>query len=89
VEDLGLNQPGLSKLVPNNPSSNNGLSNTTGQPMASNNPLLTLMGFEATTLENLVRLSRLTVSEVSSMLMLLELEGKVTSLTGGQYQKIV
>ncbi len=52
-------------------------------------PLLTIMGFEPITLENLVRLSHLTVSEVSSMLMLLELEGKVSSLAGGQYQKIV
>ena len=52
-------------------------------------PLLIIMGFEPITLENLVRLSHLTVSEVSSMLMLLELEGKVSSLAGGQYQKIV
>lgn len=53
------------------------------------NLLLTLMGYEPITLENIVHLSGLTVSEVSSMLMLLELEGSVASLTGGQYQKIM
>ncbi len=84
VEDLGLNTLSL-----NNFSIDNDTSSTTNIPSASNNPLLILMGFEPTTLENLVRLSSLTVSEVSSMLMLLELEGRVASLTGGQYQKIV
>lgn len=53
------------------------------------NPLLKLMGYEAISLETLVRLSNLTVSEVSSMLMILELEGSIASLSGGQYQKIV
>ncbi|MDP3087935.1 MAG: DNA-processing protein DprA [Methylotenera sp.] len=53
------------------------------------NPLLKIMGYEQMTLENLVRLSGLTVSKVSSMLMLLELEGSVASLAGGQYQKIM
>ncbi|MDP2070340.1 DNA-processing protein DprA [Methylotenera sp.] len=53
------------------------------------NSLLTLMGYEPITLENIVHLSGLTVSEVSSMLMLLELEGGVASLAGGQYQKIM
>ena len=53
------------------------------------NPLLELMGYEAISLESLVHLSHLTVSEVSSMLMLLELDGSIASLAGGQYQKIV
>jgi len=51
-------------------------------------PLLACMGYEAMALENIVQLSRLTVGEVSSMLMLLELEGKVASLAGGLYQRI-
>ena len=54
----------------------------------TSNPLLDLMGYEPISLENLVHLSGLTVSEVSSMLMLLELEGSVTSLAGSQYQKL-
>lgn len=51
--------------------------------------ILNIMGYEPITLENLVALSSLTVSDVSSMLMILELEGKVASLTGGQFQKIM
>ena len=55
----------------------------------SSHPLLNLMGYEPILLENIVHLSGLTVSEVSSMLMLLELEGSIASLAGGQYQKIM
>ena len=51
--------------------------------------ILVAMGYDPITFDNLVALSGLTVSDVSSMLMLLELEGKVASLTGGQYQKIM
>lgn len=59
---------------------------------AENSPeqlLLDTMGFEPVPLERLVTLTGLTVGEVSSMLMLLELDGKVASLTGGQYQQIM
>jgi DNA processing protein len=56
--------------------------------LASQHPLLQVMGFDPMSLENLVQLTDLTVSEVSSMLMLLELEGSVASLAGGKYQKI-
>lgn len=77
VEELDLNNgaPNVAPLAVNN--------------IVTNNPLLKLMGYEPITLENLVHLSGLTVSEVSSMLMLLELEGSVASLAGGQYQKIM
>ena len=60
-----------------------------GQVLTHNNPLMQIMGYEQVSLEHLVQLSGLTVSEVSSMLMLLELEGRITSLAGGLYQKIV
>ncbi len=53
------------------------------------NEIFSIMGFDAISFENLVTLSGLTVSEVSSMLMLMELEGKVASLAGGLYQKIM
>lgn len=59
-----------------------------GNDTATKHPILIHMGYEPITLENLVHLSRLTVSEVSSMLMLLELEGRVASLAGGQFQKL-
>lgn len=50
--------------------------------------LMQLMGYEPISLEAIVALSRLTVNEVSSMLMILELEGSVASLAGGKYQII-
>jgi DNA processing protein len=50
--------------------------------------LLDLIGFEPISIEAIVHLSDLTVSEVSSILMLLELEGKITNLAGGLYQRL-
>jgi len=87
VEDLNLNlNLGLTTAAADNSALNK-------QPAVADsaalNPLLELMGYDAISLETLVRLSHLTVSEVSSMLMLLELEGSIASLAGGQYQKIV
>jgi DNA processing protein len=57
--------------------------------LGAEHPILQMMGFDPITLENLVNLTHLTVSEVSSMLMLLELEGSIASLAGGKYQKII
>lgn len=51
--------------------------------------ILSTLGFDPMRLEHLVASTGLTVSEVSSMLMVLELEGKVASLTGGHFQKIM
>lgn len=82
VEELRLGTSLDSKL-------NSNAAIDTNNAFGTSNVVFNLMGFDAITLENLVALSGLTVSEVSSMLMLLELEGKVTSLMGGQYQKIV
>ncbi|OIR02529.1 hypothetical protein GALL_154800 [mine drainage metagenome] len=64
------------------------LQQPTDRSTTTENPLLKLMSYDPVSLENLVSLSGLTVSEVSSMLMLLELEGSVTSLAGSQYQKL-
>ncbi|HYN53403.1 MAG TPA: DNA-processing protein DprA [Methylotenera sp.] len=81
VEELDLNK--------NNSGTANVInSDEISKKTATLNPILDLMGYEPITLENLVQLSRLTVSEVSSMLMLLELQGSVASLTGGQFQKL-
>lgn len=84
VEELKLDAisnkaPSFSNTEPVNP-------DREGSPPAR---LLNSMGYEAISLEHLVSISGLTVSEVSSMLMLLELEGKVSKLSGGQYQKII
>ena len=51
--------------------------------------LLESMGYDAISIESLVQLTGLTVSTLSSMLTLLELEGRITGLAGGQYQQIV
>lgn len=51
--------------------------------------LLDLMGFEAISFETLLTSSALTTEALSSMLMLLELEGKVTTVPGGNYQRLV
>jgi DNA protecting protein DprA len=51
--------------------------------------LLDAMAYEAVSIETLVQLTGLTVSTLSSMLTLLELEGRITGLAGGQYQQIV
>lgn len=82
VEELNLN----TKLVSDSKFNNGDKASDQSTP---NDFILNIMGYEPITLENLVALSSLTVSDVSSMLMILELEGKVASLTGGQFQKIV
>ena len=51
--------------------------------------LLDAMAYEPISIESLVQLTGLTVSTLSSMLTLLELEGRITGLAGGQYQQIV
>lgn len=51
-------------------------------------PLLLHIGYEPISIEQLIDASGLTSSEVSSMLLVLELEGKVASLAGGQIQRI-
>ncbi|PPC92826.1 MAG: DNA-protecting protein DprA [Methylotenera sp.] len=62
---------------------------TAPNELDTEHPILKVMGLDPITLENLVNLTHLTVSEVSSMLMLLELEGSIASLPGGKYQKII
>jgi DNA processing protein len=54
----------------------------------TSHPLLQLMGYDAVAADTLVRLSGLTSEQVSGMLLTLELEGKVASLPGGQYQRL-
>ncbi|MEY3244348.1 MAG: hypothetical protein RJB20_588, partial [Pseudomonadota bacterium] len=73
------------------------LSNAVSAPVAEENTptnqdqqmLLDAMAYDAISIETLVQLTGLTVSTLSSMLTLLELEGRITGLAGGQYQQIV
>jgi DNA processing protein len=50
--------------------------------------LLELIGFDPVDLDTLVARCGLTVSELSAMLLTLELEGRISALPGGQYQRI-
>ena len=84
VEELNLSQNPQSHLA-----SDHDIHSANSSVNADANIILTTMGYDPITLDNLVTLSGLTVSAVSSMLMLLELEGKIATLTGGQYQKIM
>ena len=52
------------------------------------NAVLACMGFDPVNFESLRSLSGLTTEALSSMLMVLELESKITTLAGGQYQRL-
>ena len=52
------------------------------------NAVLDCMGFDPVNFESLRSLSGLTTEALSSMLMVLELESKITTLAGGQYQRL-
>ncbi len=52
------------------------------------NTVLDCMGYEAINFETLRTLSGLTTEALSSMLMVLELEGKIVPVTGGKYQRL-
>jgi DNA processing protein len=52
------------------------------------NTVLGLMGFDPINFEQILTSSGLTTEALSSMLMLLELENKITSLAGGNYQRL-
>jgi DNA processing protein len=49
--------------------------------------LLTMMGWDPVNVDGLVERSGLTAEEVSSMLLIMELEDRVDSLSGGRYQR--
>jgi DNA processing protein len=52
-------------------------------------PLMDSMGFDPVAVESLIERSGLTSENLSAMLLMLELEGKVASLPGGRYQRLV
>lgn len=51
--------------------------------------LLDALGYDPATIDALVARSGLTVAAVSSMLLLMELDGRVATLPGGRYQRLV
>jgi DNA processing protein len=63
------------------------------RPAVASNPqtqaLLEAMGYEACAVDTICERSAFAASEVCSLLLTLELEGKVASLPGGYYQRVV
>ncbi len=51
-------------------------------------PLLSVMGFDPLSIEQLTRISGLGIEDLSVALLQLELEGRVASLPGGRYQQL-
>jgi DNA processing protein len=56
-----------------------------GQPLPEHARLLELMGYDPVSVDTLVQRSRLTPAEVSSMLLIMELQGLVAATPGGFY----
>ncbi len=54
-------------------------------PCEAHQRLLTQMGYDPVSIDALVDICRLTADELSSMLLLMELDGLVTSMPGGRY----
>ena len=76
----------INKLPSISPS---GLMSDLGANSPQGNTVLDLMAFDAINFEQIRTLSGLTTEALSSMLMLLELENKIKSLAGGNYQRLV
>ena len=57
-------------------------------PSLASDGILRHMGFDPCSVDTLVLRSGLTAETISAMLLALELEGKVSSLPGGLYQRI-
>lgn len=62
---------------------------SSNQSTSDSHPLIQIMGHDPMSLEQIVQKSGLPANEVVSQLMMLEIEGKVSSMTGGLYQQLV
>ena len=54
-----------------------------------NDPIFAYLGFEPVSIDNLSQCSGLTIEVLSAILLQLELDGKITTIAGGLYQRIV
>jgi DNA processing protein len=61
---------------------------TATQPDTDYEMLLGAMAFDPVTPDDLADRSGLTIDQVSSMLLILELEGKIESQAGGRYSRL-
>ncbi|HAJ72291.1 MAG TPA: DNA-protecting protein DprA [Methylophilaceae bacterium] len=67
----------------------NGLIPEWTNPAPEVNTVLTSMGFDPIDFDSLMTKTNLTASALSTMLTLLELDGKLTNLQGGKYQRLI
>ncbi len=65
------------------------ISLSASEGMTPAHPLLDVMGFDTIATDTLTQLSGLTSDQVSAMLLTLELEGRIASLPGGRYQRLI
>ena len=63
--------------------------NSTSCQQPDEHPLFIHLGFDPVDLESLSQRSNLTIEDLSAILLQLELDGQVTTLAGGLYQRIV
>jgi len=80
VEELKNLLPAISPL---------GLMAEQSQNGSEPNAVLACMGFDAVNFETILIGSGLTTEALSAMLMVMELEGKITALSGGKYQRLM
>jgi DNA processing protein len=77
----------ISTPIPKNNSAEPGQTMTDEFP-SDHAGLLEIMGYDPISIDQLIQLSALTAEEVSSMLLIMELEGRVATLSGGLYQRL-
>lgn len=80
LEELKNMLPSISPL---------GLIDQVGSDARKPNTVLDCMGFDPIDFETVLTVSGLTTEKLSAMLMVMELEGKITTLSGGQYQRLI
>ena len=67
----------------------NGLMPDNDQNTLEPNTVLAVIGFDPINFDTILTLTALTTEALSAMLMVLELEGKITTVSGGKYQRLM
>ena len=79
--------PGLAAATGTGEKTSGGVRNSSGGLDSAEEMLLNALGFEPADLDKLVERTGLTAPAVASMLQMLELDGRIESLTGGRYNR--
>lgn len=88
MDELSIDSASLVKIEAKLTSEVNGDS-VDSEQFSETDTLIQAMGHDPITMDTLIRLTSLTTEKISAMLMMLELEGKVATVSGGQYQRVV